>query len=279
MRRERHGKTTGLTPVGIHGLPSRGWSLRDGVIHRTSIDPPVRSAERTRYAGGRTLFEEWPTSRKSTAVSRIWPGRNSTHRTFRERGKMKASMHLKKKLLASVITATVAAAVVTPSAFAQSASANLRGKTTPGANVTAFNPQTGLTRHAKAGADGMYVINGLPPASYKVDAGPGTEQTVTLTVASTATLNLAAAAAGPGDVTAKPANATAMEGMTVNATTLTEVKTPEVGGTISLHQIQTIPQVSRNFLEFADTVPGVVFNVDAQGHTSLKSGGQNSSAV
>ena len=66
---------------------------------------------------------------------------------------MKASMHLKKKLLASVITATVAAAVVTPSAFAQSASATLRGKAAPGANVTAFNPQTGLTRHAKAGAD------------------------------------------------------------------------------------------------------------------------------
>jgi outer membrane receptor for ferrienterochelin and colicin len=192
---------------------------------------------------------------------------------------MKASMHLKKKLLASVITATVVTAVISPSAFAQSANATLRGKAAPGADVTAFNPQTGLTRHAKAGSDGMYVINGLPPASYKVDAGPGTEQTVTLTVASTATLNLAAAAPGAGDVTAKASNATAMEGMTVNATTLTEVKTPEVGGTISLHQIQTIPQVSRNFLEFADTVPGMVFNVDAQGHTSLKSGGQNSSAV
>ncbi|MET0934604.1 MAG: TonB-dependent receptor, partial [Luteibacter sp.] len=188
---------------------------------------------------------------------------------------MKASMQLKKKLLTSVITATIAAAVVTPSAFAQSASANLRGKATPGAEVTAFNPQTGLTRHAKAGSDGTYVINGLPPAAYKVDAGPGTEQTVTLTVASTATLNLNAAQAAA----ATPSGATAMEGMTVNATTLTEVKTPEVGGTISLRQIQTIPQVSRNFLEFADTVPGMVFNVDAQGHTSLKSGGQNSSAV
>ena len=88
---------------------------------------------------------------------------------------MKASMHLKKKLLASVITATVVTAVISPSAFAQSANATLRGKAAPGADVTAFNPQTGLTRHAKAGSDGMYVINGLPPASYKVDAGPGTE--------------------------------------------------------------------------------------------------------
>ncbi|HXP00541.1 MAG TPA: carboxypeptidase-like regulatory domain-containing protein, partial [Luteibacter sp.] len=118
---------------------------------------------------------------------------------------MKASMQLKKKILASVITATVATVAMTPSAYAQSANATLRGKTAPGANVTAFNPQTGLTRHAKAGADGMYIINGLPPATYKVDAGPGTEQTVTLTVASTGTLNLAApaaAAAAPADASA-----------------------------------------------------------------------------
>ncbi|MET0505481.1 MAG: carboxypeptidase-like regulatory domain-containing protein, partial [Luteibacter sp.] len=189
-------------------------------------------------------------------------------------------MHLKKKLLASVITATVAAAVMSPAAFAQSAVATLRGKAAPGANVTAFNSQTGLTRHAKAAADGTYTISGLPPATYKVDAGPGTEQSVTLTVASTATLNLAASsAAAPGDVTANAANASSLEGMTVNATTLTEVKTPEVAKTISLHQIQTIPQVSRNFLEFADTVPGMVFSVDAQGHTSLRGGAQNDSSV
>ncbi|MGF6711061.1 outer membrane receptor for ferrienterochelin and colicin [Luteibacter sp. W1I16] len=192
---------------------------------------------------------------------------------------MKASMQLKKKILAGVITATVAAAVVSPPVFAQSANATLRGKASPGANVTAFNPQTGLTRHAKAGADGMYIINGLPPATYKVDAGPGTEQTVTVTVASTATLNLAAAAPAAGDVTANAANAASLEGVTVSATTLTEVRTPEVAKTISLRQIQTIPQVSRNFLEFADTVPGMVFSVDAQGHTSLRGGAQNNSSV
>ena len=189
---------------------------------------------------------------------------------------MKASMQLKKKILASVITASVAAAAMTPSAFAQSAIATLRGKAAPGATVTAFNPQTGLSRKATAGADGTYVINGLPPATYQVDAGPGTQQNVTLTVASTATLNLAApASAAPADASA----ATAMEGVTVSATTLNEVRTPEVAKTISLHQIQTIPQVSRNFLEFADTVPGMVFSVDDKGHTSLRGGAQNNSSV
>jgi len=67
--------------------------------------------------------------------------------------------------------------------------------------------------------------------------------------------------------------------VSVTAASLVEVKTSEVGQTISLHQIQTIPQVSRNFLEFADTVPGMVFSVDSSGHTSLRGGAQNNSSV
>lgn len=74
---------------------------------------------------------------------------------------MKASMQLKKKLLVSVIAATVAAAGLS-SVHAQSANATLRGKATPGANVTVFNPATGLTRKATANDDGSYVISGLP---------------------------------------------------------------------------------------------------------------------
>ncbi|HEY4090838.1 MAG TPA: TonB-dependent receptor [Luteibacter sp.] len=190
---------------------------------------------------------------------------------------MKASKQMKKKLLCGVIAASIAAVVAPTATLAQTVTATLKGKAAPGTQVTAFNPQTGLSRKATAGADGSYIINGLPAATYQVDAGPGTQQNVTLTVASTATLNLtAAAAAAPA---ASAANATAMEGVTVSASTLTEVKTPEVAKTISLRQIQTIPQVSRNFLEFADTVPGMVFSVDAQGHTSLRGGAQNDSSV
>ncbi|TCV92826.1 carboxypeptidase family protein [Luteibacter rhizovicinus] len=193
---------------------------------------------------------------------------------------MRASMQIKKKLLASVITASVAAAAVSPmSAYAQSADASLRGKATPAATVTAKNIATGTTRRTTVGADGSYGLIGLPPGTYKVDAGPGTEKTVTLTVASNATLNLSAEAAAAATTTANAANAASLEGLTVQATTLTEVKTPEVGQTISLHQISTIPQVSRNFLEFADTVPGMVFSVDAQGHTSLRGGAQNNSST
>jgi outer membrane receptor protein involved in Fe transport len=192
---------------------------------------------------------------------------------------MSTAVKFRKKILASVIAASVTAIAIAPSVgFAQTSSANLRGRAAPGSTVTVKDPNTGLTRKTAVAADGSYTIIGLPPATYRVDAGPGTEKTVTLTVASTATLNLtpeAAAAVTPGGA----ANATTLQAVSVSASTLNEVKTPEVGQTISLHQIQTIPQVSRNFLEFADTVPGMAFNVDSAGHTSLRGGAMNNSSV
>ena len=113
-------------------------------------------------------------------------------------------------------------------------------------------------RRTTAAADGSYALVGLQPGTYTIDAGPGTEQTVTLTVASNPTLDIggnAAPSSGP---------ATTLEGVSVTATTLGDLKTQEVGQTISLHQIQTVPQITRNFLEFADSVPGMIFTVDAK---------------
>lgn len=188
---------------------------------------------------------------------------------------MNTPKQLRKKLLASLISATVIAVAGAPMvSWAQSSDANLRGKAAASATITARNVATGTTRRTTAGTDGGYTLVGLPPGTYQVDAGPGTERTVTLTVASTATLDLTAAAPGPS-----AANATTLSGVTVSAATLTEVKTSEVGSTISLQQINTIPQVSRNFLEFADTVPGMVFSLDSSGHTSLRGGAQNNSSV
>lgn len=184
---------------------------------------------------------------------------------------MSKRLSTRKKLLASLITATIATAAFGPTiAWAQSADATLRGKAPANSEITAKDVSTGATRRTKAAADGSYALVGLPPGTYQVDAGPGTEKTVTLTVASAATLDLAAAAGTP---------TTTLEGVSVNATTLTEVKTAEVGTTISLHQIETIPQITRNFLEFADTVPGMTFSVDASGHTKLTGGAQSANTV
>jgi outer membrane receptor for ferrienterochelin and colicin len=178
----------------------------------------------------------------------------------------------KRKLLV-VAMGTCLAMGSAPAVFAQSADANLRGKAAPNSEVVVKNVATGLQRKTTTGTDGVYNLIGLPPGTYQVTSGPGVTKTVTLTVASTATLDLDAAGA------TAPTAATTLEGVSVTASTLTEVKTSEVGSTISLHQINTIPQITRNFLEFADTVPGMVFSVDNRGNTSLQSGGQTKSGI
>lgn len=185
---------------------------------------------------------------------------------------MKAVPTYRKLMLARLIAASISAVAALPTiSFAQSSDANLRGTAAPNATVTARNVATGYTRTTTSGKDGSYALVSLPPGTYQVDAGPGTQHTVTLTVASTSTLNLAAAAFA--------VNAQNLGPVTVNATTLPEMTTSEVGTLVSQRDIATVPQITRNFLEFADTVPGMVFTVQQNGNTSLQSGGQAPSGI
>ncbi len=152
-----------------------------------------------------------------------------------------------------------------PTVLAQSGNANLRGQvaaSTAGAEVTATNVATGTVRRTQTDELGRYTMVGLPPGTYVVESGGATD-TVTLSVASNATLNLEADAGGE-----------AVEEITVfgQQTGGLDVYTSEVGGTISPREIQQLPQATRNFLEFADTVPGMAFETDAQGFTSLRGG-------
>jgi outer membrane receptor protein involved in Fe transport len=176
----------------------------------------------------------------------------------------------------SVLGAAIASVLAAPGVvWAQSADASLRGTAPANADVTARNVATGVTRRAKANANGGYSIAGLPPGTYRVDAGPGTETVVTLTVASTATLDLA-----PGSAdAAAPVQEGPMQEVTVVGRRLVEVRTSEVGTTVSQQQIETTPQMTRNFLEFADVVPGVVFELDSSGRTSIRGGAQNENGV
>jgi outer membrane receptor protein involved in Fe transport len=170
-----------------------------------------------------------------------------------------------RSLIASFVASALASAACGPSVtWAQDAGATLEGKAEANTEITVKNVDTGLTRRTKAGADGTYAIVGLPAGTYNVDAGPGMQQVVTLNVATTETLNLEQLAT-----------------VTVSGTAqrLAEVKTSEIGTIISQQQIETVPQLTRNFLEFADTVPGMQFKVDSSGNTSLQGGAMNTSTV
>ena len=171
------------------------------------------------------------------------------------------------RLGTSLTAIGAAGAVMIPTAaYAQLAQATLRGRAPAGADVVATEVNTGSVRRTTVGADGTYVVAGLQPGSYHVTAG-GLSGDVVVSVASTSTLDLDAAATSTHDIVVTGSRPTA------------DVHSSEVNQFVTLHDIAAIPQITRNFLEFADTVPGVQFQVDAQGNTSLRGGAQLASAV
>ncbi|HKU17631.1 MAG TPA: TonB-dependent receptor [Steroidobacteraceae bacterium] len=180
------------------------------------------------------------------------------------------------RLLASAVAACLLAAA--PHALSQSVSATLRGQVSAGeqpvsaASVVATNTETGLVRRVQTDANGNYTLAGLPPGTYKVEvSGPtgATARLVTLQVGQTAGLDLGLAAAQEN-----------IESVTVTATQLYETRTSEVATYVTPRQIELLPQNSRNFLAFADIVPGVQFATSADGATSeIRSGAQSANGV
>src|SRR4051812_22187684 len=180
-----------------------------------------------------------------------------------------------------VATLFAAGVAIAPPALAQISTATVRGTVTvgaapvaAGAKVTARNVNTGTTVNTTTRGDGTYVLPGLMPGSYTIEVaapGAGTRtETIVLAVGDNASLDLALAAGAVG-----------MERISVvaNAYRL-DVRAPEVGTSISPQQIQNLPQVTRNFLSFADLAPGVNFDMAANtGQVKVQSGAQNQDNV
>jgi outer membrane receptor protein involved in Fe transport len=170
--------------------------------------------------------------------------------------------------------------------FAQSTGATIRGQvmadSAPAgqAQVTATNTATGLTRSVQSTASGSYALAGLPPGTYRLDVNVGGQtrsQNITVQVGQTATVNL-----GVGGVseTAQGGAATTLDAVQVMAQAPIETKTSEIATYITPQQIQALPQGTRNFLAFADTVPGMIFEQNpANGSTKLRGGVQSANNV
>ncbi|MGZ5274534.1 MAG: carboxypeptidase regulatory-like domain-containing protein [Caldimonas sp.] len=160
-------------------------------------------------------------------------------------------------------------------ATAQLSSATVRGAVTadakaqPGATVTATNTATGQVTRTTSRADGSYVLVGLAPGTYKLDItaqgfAPRVE-TLTVAIGQTVDLDLALSRAG----------VTQLETVVITGSAGLDRKTSEVGTNVSPKQIEQLPQITRNFLAFADLAPGVRFDVNNQGQVKVQSGAQN----
>ncbi|MGZ5032261.1 MAG: TonB-dependent receptor domain-containing protein [Usitatibacter sp.] len=165
-----------------------------------------------------------------------------------------------------------------PPALAQLSTSTIRGHVTAagaamtGAQVTARNVSTGYSTKASIRDDGAYVLTGLPPGTYRIEvSGKGFDQKteeVTVAVGQTAELDI-----GVGQTAAR------LETITVSGNRLIETKTSEIATQVTPQQMQRLPQVTRNFLQFADLAPGVAFITQADGSTKLQGGAQSSASV
>ncbi|NUO76117.1 MAG: TonB-dependent receptor [Lysobacter sp.] len=200
---------------------------------------------------------------------------------------MKPQPHFVRRPRPRLLACALASCLVmaAPAAFAQSTAATIRGQVTvdsapaTDAKVTATNVATGLTRSVQSTANGGYAVAGLPPGTYRIDVSAGGQtnsKTITVQVGQTATVNLST---GGVAETAPSPDATNIDAVTVTAAPVFETKTSEVATYISQRQIEALPQGSRNFLAFADTVPGMVFETRSDNSTSLRSGAQSSNGI
>ena len=167
-------------------------------------------------------------------------------------------------------------------AAAQVASSTLRGTITDGGQVetgglvVARDVATGYTTRGRIGADGGYVIAGLRPGTYEITVstadGDSTTDTVTLALGQVATLDLDVGGA------AVVADGTTVDDIVVVGRRLFEVRTPEIATNVSQAQINNLPQINRNFLNFAALAPGVRVT-EGDRERTISAGGQTAQSI
>ncbi len=165
------------------------------------------------------------------------------------------------------LAAAVVIALAGPGAQAQLSSATIQGQVSSasaparaGLAVTAVNLANGNSTRTSTRADGSYVLAGLTPGAYELRIEGQKSQQITVAVGETATVDLALGG---------------QQVVIVGSLQRKGVRNSEVGTSVSTKAIEAMPQVTRNFLSFADLAPGVRFDVDASGVGALRGGAQD----
>ena len=174
----------------------------------------------------------------------------------------------------SVMISIFALLITSPLALGQ-ATTQLRGTVTdpsgaviPGSNVTLMSPETGFTRTAKSGPDGVYEFLLVPPGKYRLEVEAGgfrkyVQEGIELLVKLPATVN----------VTLEVGAATQTIEVTTQAPLL-NTSDATIGSAFGEKQVEELPLEARQVAALYSLQPGVAFignrsdinlNVDTRG--------------
>ncbi|PZN99580.1 MAG: TonB-dependent receptor [Alphaproteobacteria bacterium] len=174
-------------------------------------------------------------------------------------------------------------------ASAQVTTSTVRGAVTDGgvaeagATVVARNTASGFTSRTTTSATGDYVLSGLRPGNYEITVTTADGETgsdvVSIGVGQVGDLDLSVSeAVATGSGVAADSSATELGEVVVTGRRLAEVRTPENATNVTTQQINTLPQINRNFLNFAALAPGVRLSLDENEQT-ITAGGQRAESV
>ncbi len=176
----------------------------------------------------------------------------------------------------------LAAGLLAQPAAAQITTASIHGVVrsetgaVPGATITAVSTTSGFRHTAVSDDAGRFTLNGLTPGVFELTvtapAFAPRSRTVQLLVGQDVEATFVLA---PGETFAEEVLVT---GEAIDL--LIETRSSEVSTNITPEQIETLPQNSRNFLNFVSLAPGVRFtdNQDQAGQ-KFRSGGQDARQV
>ncbi len=190
------------------------------------------------------------------------------------------------RLAGALLLGTAASAIMAVPSHAQVNDASLRGRVTAGAagmptEIIAVEVNTGFRRTSTVSSDGRYNFPSLRVGTYRLEvvtpSGTRSTDEFTLNVGQSATFDFdLSAPSEPSDTTAT----TDTSGdIIVTGGRIRSMEGGEVGINITRRLIEQLPQNNRNFLAFADLAPGVQFQTDSQGNTSLRGGAQSAGSI
>ena len=158
--------------------------------------------------------------------------------------------------------------LVTTAAFAQSTVGAVYGTADAGAEVTATNTGSGLSRSTTVGSDGRFNISSLPPGDYRITStkgGQNATRNIQIVAGQGFNLNLAAPA------TASSAQDLTTVSVTANALPPIDITSSQTNTVMTAEQIKQLP-LARNQTAVALLTPGATRGDSAFGNLASFSG-------